>query len=288
MSAGIIRIGTSGWTYAEWRGVFYPKGLKREQELSFAASQFAAIEINGTFYGQQRPDTFANWARQVPAHVQFAVKAPRFITHVQRLRDVEAPIANFIASGLLRLGSHLGPILWQLPPSFRFDPVRLEPFLRLLPRDTPAAARLGQRHDSALRSPPALDFDMDRPIRHALEVRHDSFVCPEFIDLLRAHDVALVCSDGAGLPRFMDVTAGFVYCRLHGATDLYASGYDAAELDSWAERLRLWTTGGSVPQADRLAGVAPRRKRDVYLFFDNTMKVAAPTNALELMRRLRR
>lgn len=288
MSAGIIRVGTSGWTYADWRGVFYPKGLKREHELYYAASQFTAIEINGTFYGQQRPETFANWARQVPAHVRFAVKAPRLLTHVRRLRDVEAPLANFIASGLLGLGAHLGPILWQLPPNLRFDAGRLEAFLRLLPRETPAAARLGRRHDAVLPSPPSQDFDPGRPIRHALEVRHDSFARADCIALLRAHNVALVCSDRADLPLFMDVTADFVYCRLFGANDLRAGGYDAAALDAWADRVRLWAAGGSVPRSERIAGAATRRKRDVFLFFDNAMKVGAPAHALDLMRRLHR
>ncbi len=285
--AGIVRVGVSGWTYPEWRGAFYPRGLRREHELCNAAARFTAIEINATFYGTQRPASFANWATQAPAHVVFAVKGPRFITHVRRLRDAETPLANFIASGLLCLGAHLGPILWQLPPNLRFDPGRLDAFLSLLPRDTEAAARLGQKHDAALHAPPALRIDTPRPLRHALEVRHDSYRAPDFIALLRRHDVALVCSDAAGLPRFLDVTAGFAYCRLHGAGDIYAGSYDAAALDAWATRIRLWAQGGSVPAADRIAGAAPRRKRDVFVFFDNTMRVAAPFNAQELIRRLR-
>lgn len=287
MTAGIIRVGIAGWTYPEWRGVFYPKGLKREHELYFAASQFPAIEINGTFYGQQRPTTFVNWANQVPAHVVFAVKAPRYITHVLRLRHAETPLANFIASGLLCLGSHLGPILWQLPPTLRFDAARLDAFLRLLPRDTQAAARLGQRHDSALRGPPALAIDTPRPMRHAIEVRHESFRDPAFIALLRQYGVAMVCSDAPKWPRLFDVTADFVYCRLHGATALYSSGYDAPALDAWAARLRLWAEGGNVPEPERIAEPVSRRRRDVFVFFDNTMKIAAPCNARDLIRRLR-
>ena len=220
MSAGIVRVGISGWTYAPWRGAFYPKDLKREQELGYAAGQFRTLEINDTFYGMQRPETFAGWAEQVPEEFVFAVKAPRYITHMLRLRDVAVPLANFLASGLLRLGIHLGPILWQFPPNFRFDPARIEPFLKMLPHDTGHAAALGREHDNRLRAPAWLDVDTRRPMRHAFEVRHDSFRCQAFIDLLRAHDVALVCADSVEWPRLMDVTSDFVYCRLHGQREL--------------------------------------------------------------------
>jgi uncharacterized protein YecE (DUF72 family) len=284
---GIVRIGVSGWTYGPWRGVFYPKGLKREHELEYASAQFRAVEINGTFYGMQTPDVFANWADQVPANFVFAVKAPRFITHIRRLKQVEVPLANFIASGLLRLGIHLGPILWQLPPNFSFDPARLEDFLALLPHDTDAAIRLGQKHDSRLRAPAWLESGHNRPLRHAIEIRHDSFRSREFIDLLRAYDVALVCADSVAWPRLMDVTADFVYCRLHGAEELYASGYDNDALDAWANRIKAWAGGDEAPDGERVGTQTRRRKRDVYLFFDNDIKVRAPINAMELIRRLR-
>jgi uncharacterized protein YecE (DUF72 family) len=287
MTAGIIRVGVSGWTYAPWRGVFYPKGLKREHELEYAASQFRAIEINGTFYGMQRPDAFAAWADQVPANFVFAVKAPRFITHIRRLRDIEIPLANFIASGLLRLGVHLGPILWQLPPNFHFDPARLEPFLGMLPHDTDAAAVLGRRHDDKLRASAWLEVEAKRPMRHAIEIRHESFRCRPFIELLRAHDVALVCADSVAWPRLMDVTSDFVYCRLHGSEELYASGYDNDALDAWARRIKAWAAGEEAPDGDRVGVQTRRRKRDVYVFFDNDMKARAPANATELIRRLR-
>ncbi len=228
MTSGIIRVGIAGWTYEPWRGVFYPKGLKREQELEYAASQFRAIEINGTFYGMQKPASFAHWADQVPADFVFSVKAPRYITHILRLRDPLVPLANFIASGLLRLDLHLGPILWQFPPNFRFDHGRIEPFLRLLPQDTEAAAKLGTKHDGKLHAPAWLEVNSKRPLRHAFEIRHESFRCEAFIELLRAHNVALVCADSVQWPRLMDVTADFVYCRLHGSEELYASGYDNA------------------------------------------------------------
>jgi uncharacterized protein YecE (DUF72 family) len=287
MTAGIVRVGISGWTYAPWRGVFYPKGLKREHELEYAASHFRAIEINGTFYGMQRPDTFAHWAEQVPANFVFSVKAPRFITHIRRLRDIEVPLANFMASGLLRLGVHLGPILWQFPPNFRFDPARLEPFLRLLPRDTEAAAALGRKHDDKLLAPASLKIETDRPLRHAIEIRHESFCCRPFIDLLTAYDVALVCADSVAWPRLMDVTSDFVYCRLHGSEELYASGYDNEALEVWAHRIRAWAAGKEAPAGDRVGTQGRHRKRDVFIFFDNDLKVRAPANAMELIRRLR-
>jgi uncharacterized protein YecE (DUF72 family) len=287
MTSGIIRVGIAGWTYEPWRGVFYPKGLKREQELEYAASQFRAIEINGTFYGMQKPASFAHWADQVPADFVFSVKAPRYITHILRLRDPLVPLANFIASGLLRLDLHLGPILWQFPPNFRFDHGRIEPFLRLLPQDTEAAAKLGAKHDGKLHAPAWLEVNSKRPLRHAFEIRHESFRCEAFVELLRAHNVALVCADSVQWPRLMDVTADFVYCRLHGSEELYASGYDNAALDIWARRVRAWASGDEPEDAERVGGTARPRKRDVFVFFDNDRKVRAPANALELMRRLR-
>jgi uncharacterized protein YecE (DUF72 family) len=287
MTAGIIRVGISGWTYAPWRGVFYPKDLKRDEELVYAASHFRTIEINGTFYGMQRPDTFGSWAGQVPADFTFAVKAPRYITHILRLRDPKVALANFIASGLLRLGVHLGPILWQFPANFRFDRERIEPFLRLLPHDTGAAAALGRKHDNKLRAPAWLEVDIRRPMRHAFEVRHDSFRCQEFIDLLRTYDVALVCADSVEWPRLMDITSDFAYCRLHGSQELYASGYDNAALDKWACRIKAWASGADPGDAERVGGKARPRRRDVFVFFDNDKKVRAPANALELIRRLR-
>jgi uncharacterized protein YecE (DUF72 family) len=287
VSGGVVRVGISGWTYDAWRGVFYPKGLKREEELCYAASHVRSIEINGTYYGMQRPEAFEGWAQQVPADFMFAVKAPRYITHVLRLRDAGVALANFIASGLLRLGLHLGPILWQFPPNFRFDPDRIEPFLRLLPHDTGAAAALGRKHDNKLRAPAYLEVENRRAMRHAFEVRHDSFRCPQFIDLLRAYDVAVVCADSVEWPRLMDVTSDFVYCRLHGSAELYASGYDNAALDQWATRINCWARGEEPEDGERVAGKARARRRDVFVYFDNDKKVRAPANAMELIRRLR-
>src|SRR5271165_2869455 len=183
--AGMVRIGISGWTYPPWRGVFYPKGLPQKRELEYATSQFSSLEINGTFYGLQKPDAFADWADRAPEDFVFSVKAPRFITHIRRLRDAERPLANFIASGLLRLGPKLGPILWQFPPFFRFDAERIEGFLRLLPHDTAAAAGLGRKHDDWMRNRAWLEVDAGRKLRHAFEIRNESFRTEAFVDLLR-------------------------------------------------------------------------------------------------------
>lgn len=285
-SGGDIRIGISGWTYKPWRGVFYPKGLTQKRELEYAARRFRSIEINGTFYGMQRPAAYASWAEQTPEEFVFAVKAPRFITHMRRLGDVETPLANFIASGLLRLGPKLGPILWQFPPNFRFDPERLEPFLKLLPHDTRAAARIGRKHDDRLKAPAWLKVDREQPMRHAIEIRHESFRAPAFVDLLRRYDVALVCADTVEWPRLMDVTSDFVYCRLHGSEELYASGYDDAALDDWARRVMAWAKGGEPADAERVGGRASKRRRDVFVYFDNDLKVRAPENARGLVRRV--
>lgn len=286
--AGEVRIGISGWTYAPWRGVFYPKGLPQTRELEYAARQFRSIEINGTFYGMLWPDVFAAWARQVPEGFVFSVKAPRYITHIHRLRAAETPLANFIASGLLQLGSKLGPILWQLPPNFRFDAGRIDAFLKLLPHDTAAAAQLARNHDDRLRAPAWLSVDAKRPMRHALEIRHESFRDRACFDLLRQHNVALVCADSVEWPRLMEITSDFVYCRLHGSEQLYASGYDDVALDDWAQRIVAWARGGSPGCAENAGGEARRRVRDVFVYFDNDQKVRAPVDAKGLMRRVER
>ncbi len=280
---GEIRIGISGWRYAPWRGVFYPKGLKQKDELSYAASIFRTLEINGTFYGTQRPQNFEAWREAVPEDFVFAVKGPRFITHIRRLREVETPLANFFASGVLRLGRKLGPFLWQFPPNMAFDAARFEPFLSLLPHDSGAAHALGRRHDSRLKQP---DEETPPPLRlrHAVEIRHESFRDPDFIRLLARHDVALVCADTVDWPRLMNLTSDFVYCRLHGSEELYASGYDEAALKSWSRRVRAWAEGGEAPESEFVPG-APRgrkRARDVYVYFDNDIKVRAPFDARRL------
>lgn len=282
-----IRIGVSGWTYAPWRGRFYPKGLVQARELAYAADRFPALEINGTFYGLQRPETFRRWADAVPEGFVFAVKGSRFITHTRRLRDVRLPLANFLASGVFCLGEKLGPLLWQLPPTLRFDPALIGDFLDLLPKDTTAAARLAGAHDQRVEGRAAVRAGRRRPLRHALEIRHDSFRTPEFVDLLRAHGVALVCADTVKWPRLMDLTADFAYCRLHGSRELYRSRYPDDELDRWAKRVDAWAQGRAMRDGD-FAGKAAtdRRRRDVFVFFDNTDKLHAPEDARRLMEKL--
>jgi uncharacterized protein YecE (DUF72 family) len=287
-SNGTIRIGISGWTYAPWRGVFYPEGLPQKRELHFAARSFASIEINGTFYGLQKPDAFARWREATPDGFVFAVKGSRYITHLKRLRDVETPLANFMASGLLRLGPKLGPILWQFPATMKFDAELFARFLAMLPKDTDDAAKLAKRHDDRLNGRDWLESDVQQPLRHALEIRHDSFCAKEFIELLRKHHVGLVCADTVEWPLLMDVTADFVYCRLHGSEELYVSGYDDAALDAWAKRIAAWARGHEPEDANR---VLPPLKtsakgRDVFVYFDNDVKVRAPTDARSLAERL--
>lgn len=282
--ASDVRIGISGWTYKPWRGQFYPKGLPIKKELAHAASVFRSIEINGTFYSMQRAESFAAWANQTSDDFVFAVKGPRYITHMLRLKNAEPALGNFFASGPLRLGAKLGPILWQLPPTFRFEPERLEAFFRLLPRDTEAAIGCGRKHDHRLKGRAWLKTDRRRPIRHALEIRHESFRDPAFIALLRRHDIALVCADTVEWPLLMDLTSDFVYVRLHGSTELYRSAYKPAALRRWAERVEAWRSGKPMADGDFASDRPARaRPRDVYLYFDNTDKLQAPRDAVALM-----
>ncbi|MFN7027041.1 MAG: DUF72 domain-containing protein [Pseudorhizobium sp.] len=286
---GTVRIGISGWTYNPWRGVFYPPHLPQKQELAFAASRFPTIEINGTFYSLQKPQDFAGWRDATSDDFVFAVKGPRYITHMKRLKDVEISLANFLASGLLNLRHKLGPILWQFPPRMKFDAQRFESFLQLLPKDTEAAAKLARRHDGRLDGRSATEADAKRPMRHAFEIRHESFACAEFITLLRQYRAALVVADTVQWPLLMDMTADFVYCRLHGSEELYVSGYDDAALEEWAELIRDWAEGVDPPQAKRAMPISSRcsEGRDVYVYFDNDAKVRAPADAASLIERLR-
>lgn len=280
--AGIVRVGVSGWVYPPWRGVFYPEKMPQKEELAYIGRTFSTNEINGTFYGMQQPSSFIRWRDTVPADFQFSLKAPRFITHIRRLKDAETPIANFLASGVLALGAKLGPLLWQLPPSFRFDADVMEAFLKLLPHDTAAAADLAKKHDGRLK---ALwtETDRKRPLRHAMEIRHESFEDPAFIAMMRKHRVALVCADTEKWPKLMDLTADFVYCRLHGSGKLYVSEYKGPELTEWSKRVAAWACGKD-PAGKHVVDGAPQEgtKRDVFVYFDNTEKVHAPANALKL------
>ncbi|WP_121011218.1 DUF72 domain-containing protein [Saccharothrix australiensis] len=243
----MIRIGTSGWVYPPWRGVFYPQGWPRKRELEYLSRQVGSVEINGTFYALQKPSSFQAWSAQTPDDFVFAVKGSRFITHMKRLRDPGDALSRFFDSGVLTLGPKLGPFLWQLPPTLPYDPALLADFFGALPR----------HHEG-------------RPLRHALEVRHDSFRDPAFPALLREHGVALVVADTAKtFVELEDVTADFVYVRLHGDEELYTSGYTDRALDRWAAKIRAWS-----------------REHDVYAYFDNDAKVMAPRDAIALATRL--
>jgi uncharacterized protein YecE (DUF72 family) len=267
----VARVGISGWRYPPWRGQWYPKGLPQRSELEFSADRLNSIELNGSFYSLQRPTNYISWRDTTPGAFVFSVKGGRFITHLKRLNDVEIPLANFFASGVLALGDKLGPILWQLPERHPFDPKQLEAFFSLLPRTTTEALALARKHDARLDDRDWLEAQPDRPIRHALEARHPDFVGASVAALLRANDISFVVADTAGTwPQNRELTSDFVYVRLHGAEELYASGYTDEALDRWAADIREWMDTG----------------RDAYVYFDNDMKVRAPFDALGLARRL--
>jgi uncharacterized protein YecE (DUF72 family) len=267
----LIRVGISGWRYAPWRGAFYPKGLPQRRELEFAARHFPTLEINGSFYSLQRPQYYEDWYAASPPGFAYAVKGSRYVTHLLRLKAIDKPLANFFASGILALKDKLGPFLWQFPPMLPFKPERFEPFFDSLPKSTSEALTLARKRDARMKGRSRLAIDAERPLRHAVEVRHPSFVSDEFLALLRKHGIGLVVADTAGrFPRMFDVTADFVYVRLHGDIELYKSGYTPRALDEWAERIRGWHAA----------------RKDVYVYFDNDMKVRAPFDALNLMERL--
>ncbi|RLV49232.1 DUF72 domain-containing protein [Nocardioides mangrovicus] len=242
-----VRVGVSGWTYAPWRGDFYPKGLRQRDELAYAAARLTAIEINGSFYALQKPESYRRWREETPDDFVFALKGSRFITHMKKLADPAEPLRRFF-EGVWELGPKLGPVLWQLPQTHSFDPERLDAFFAAVPRESPEG----------------------RPVRHALEFRSPTFATSQAYDLLRRHDVAVVLADTAGRwPRVEEDTAGFRYVRLHGDQELYASGYDAAALERWAATVSDWA-----------------QRQDVFVFFDNDIKGYAPRDAMGLIERL--
>lgn len=268
-------IGISGYDYAPWRERFYPPALPARRWLAYASHRFNTIELNGTFYSLKSPAVFERWASEVPERgFVFAVKGGRFITHNLKLRNAEASLGNFFASGVLALGEKTGPFLWQLPGTYRFDAERLDAFMRLLPRTSSEAEAVARGHDHRLRRGALLEAPVQLGYRHAFEVRHPSYFHSEFYALLRAHECAFVIADTAGkFPYAEEVTADFVYVRLHGSTELYASGYTDAELDAWAEKIAAWRDPA-------------RGARDVYVYFDNDAKVHAPFDAGRLAARV--
>lgn len=269
---GAVRIGTSGWRYARWRGDFYPTGLVQRRELEYIGSRFTTVELNGSFYSLQRPESYRRWRGSVPEEFVFAVKGSRYVTHMLRLRHAETALANFFASGVLALGPSLGPILWQLPEREGFDEEVLSAFLAVLPRSTGEALELARRHDERIEGRAWLEIDEDRPLRHALEPRSASFAESAALRTLERSGVAMTVADTAGrFPRFDVVTADFVYVRLHGAQELYTSGYTGGELDEWTTLIRAWADSG----------------RDVYVYFDNDAAGHAPHDAAALAERVR-
>ncbi|MEN3952534.1 DUF72 domain-containing protein [Iodidimonas sp. SYSU 1G8] len=259
-----IRIGIGGWTFAPWRGVFYPDDLTQKRELEYASRKLTSIEVNGTFYGAQKPETFAKWRDEAPDGFVFSLKGPRFATNRRVLAEAGESIERFLAS-VAPLGETLGAINWQLPPTKKFDPEDMAAFIALLPD--------------------ALD---GRPLRHALEVRHDSFRTPEFIDMARAAGIAIVMAGDSRYPQIADPTAPFVYARIMGTAEGEAAGYSKQALDAWAERARTYAAGGTPADLESVAPpeARPPAARDVYLYVISGHKVANPAAAMALIERL--
>lgn len=285
---GVVRVGVSGWDYRSWEGDFYPEGLAAARRLAYAARRFDTIEINATFYRLASPTLFRRWRLASPEGFRFAVKGSRYITHRKRLRGTEVAVANFFASGILELEETLGPILWQLPADLRFDAGAVGDFLALLPRDTRAAWSLARGHDGRVAETTATVPARHR-IRHVLEFRHPSFLSAELVRIARHHGVALAFSHSAEWPYVEELTAGFVYLRLHGPAELYASAYGSERLRRWAERIRAWQAGEEPENPARISARVPppRLGRDVYVYFDNDAGGHAPREARELRALLR-
>jgi uncharacterized protein YecE (DUF72 family) len=263
-----IRVGIGGWTYAPWRNNFYPAKLQQRRELEFASRQLTAIEINGTYYGAQKPATYAKWRSETPDGFVFSLKAPRYTTDRRTLADAGKTIDDFVFGGLAELGDRLGPILWQLPPYKAFERSDLAAFFDLLPR--------------------SLD---GYPLRHVLEVRHASFMCDDYIELARKHHVPTVFTDSAKYPSFADSTGDFLYARLMRSQSAIATGYAADDLDTWAQRARTWSTCGEPNDLPRFQPAEARKareleSRDVYIYFISSAKENNPAAAIALIERV--
>lgn len=284
-----MRIGVSGWSYDAWReGAFYPDDLPQSRELEYITRRFNSVEINGSFYSLLKPETYEGYREVSPEGFVFAVKGSQFITHSKKLQDVKVPLANFFASGVLRLEEKLGPVLWQLP-EMEWELERVEEFVELLPRDTEAAGKLARKHDENVKGKASMVVHANRPIRHALEVRHEHFLDEAVVRACRGAGVALVFSDsGDEWPYTEEITAGFIYLRLHGSPRAYASPYNEDQLEHWANRIRSWAGGDEPSDAQRITDRKPprRKTRDVYVYFDNDQRAHAPNDARKLMERL--
>lgn len=258
MAAGTIRTGIGGWTFDPWEGTFYPEKLAKKRQLEFASRELTAIEVNGTYYSSQKPETFAKWAADVPEGFVFSLKASRFCTNRKVLAEAGPSIDKFLGQGIAELKDHLGPILWQFMATKKFDPPDFEAFLALLPRE--------------------LD---GRPLRHVVEPRHESFQVPEFIDMLSRYGVAAVCADHHDYPMFAEPTADFVYARLQKGSDDVATCYPEPAIAEWAGRLKTYAEGGLPPDLPRIAGERSieAKPRDVFAFFITGGKVNAPNGA---------
>jgi uncharacterized protein YecE (DUF72 family) len=261
----MIRVGIGGWVYEPWRGVFYPKGLAQSRELAYAASHLTAIEINGTFYGTQKPESFRRWAGETPDDFIFSLKGPRYATHRRVLAEARESIERFFASGVTELKAKLGPVVWQFAPTKTFNAEDFEAFLALLPH----------KHNG-------------QAIRHAVEVRHESFLVPAFIDLLRKHSVAPVLVESEKHPLIADVTGDFVYARLQRTSEKVKTGYPPAALDTWIKRARAWEGGGAPDDLALIGKAAPKApRRDVFVYMISGAKVRAPAAAMAMIERLK-
>lgn len=263
--SGQIHIGIGGWTFAPWRGVFYPEKLAQSKELSYAASKLTSIEINGTYYGSQKPESFRKWASEVPDGFIFSVKGPRFATNRRVLAEAGDSIKRFYDSGVTEMRDRLGPVLWQFAPTKKFDEADFGAFLDLLPREFDGVS-----------------------LRHVVEVRHDSFCNPDFIALLRKHNVAVVYADHLKYPAISDITSDFVYVRLQTGKDTVKTAYSPKDLDAWAKRLTLWSQGGEpgdLPRSNETS--AKKVPRDVFAYVIHEGKIRAPAGAMELIERVK-
>ena len=261
--ASKIRVGIGGWTFEPWRANFYPADLTQKRELEYASRKLTSIEVNGTYYGSQKPESFAKWHDETPDDFVFALKGPRFATNRRVLAEAGESIERFLASGLVELKDKLGPINWQFMGTKKFDPADFAAFLKLLPPE------LG-----------------GRPLRHAVEVRHESFATPEFIELARRHQVAIVTAGDSDYPQIADLTASFSYLRIMGTVEDEAAGYAPAAMDRWVERARQLAAGQVPTDLTSIAGGHASAGRDVFLYVISGFKARNPAAAMALIDRL--